>query len=91
MMAARRDLPFKGRHFTSEVILWALRWFEGSGLPALAQFLILTLASLLMSMAFHRWLVQPSAVMRMLFNGIPIRRKTTSMGQPASAMLSSRR
>ncbi|MCI0755786.1 IS6 family transposase [Teichococcus vastitatis] len=26
-MAARRDLPFKGRHFTSEVILWALRWY----------------------------------------------------------------
>jgi transposase-like protein len=27
MMAARQDLPFKGRHFTSEVILWALRWY----------------------------------------------------------------
>lgn len=27
MMATRQDLPFKGRHFTSEVILWALRWY----------------------------------------------------------------
>ena len=25
-MAARHDRPFKGRHFTCEVILWALRW-----------------------------------------------------------------
>ncbi len=27
MMAARQDGSFKGRHFTSEVILWALRWY----------------------------------------------------------------
>jgi len=27
MTAARRDLSFKGRHFTCEVILWALRWY----------------------------------------------------------------
>jgi IS6 family transposase len=27
MMTARQDRPFKGRHFTSEVILWALRWY----------------------------------------------------------------
>ena len=26
MTAAERDGSFKGRHFTSEVILWALRW-----------------------------------------------------------------
>jgi transposase, IS6 family len=24
---ARRERPFKGRHFTSEVILWAVRWY----------------------------------------------------------------
>jgi transposase, IS6 family len=23
----RRERPFKGRHFTSEVILWAVRWY----------------------------------------------------------------
>ncbi len=27
MTAAGRDGSFKGRHFTSEVILWALRWY----------------------------------------------------------------
>jgi len=27
MMAARKDSSFKGRHFTSKVILWALRWY----------------------------------------------------------------
>ena len=27
MVAARQDGSFKGRHFTSEVILWALRWY----------------------------------------------------------------
>jgi IS6 family transposase len=27
MMARRRAGSFKGRHFTSEVILWALRWY----------------------------------------------------------------
>jgi len=27
MMAVERDGAFKGRHFTSEVILWALRWY----------------------------------------------------------------
>ena len=27
MTAARQDGSFKGRHFTSEVILWALRWY----------------------------------------------------------------
>ena len=27
MMAKRRAGSFKGRHFTSEVILWALRWY----------------------------------------------------------------
>jgi len=27
MMAVRQDLSFKGRHFTSEVILWVLRWY----------------------------------------------------------------
>ncbi len=26
-MAAGQDGMFKGRHFTSEVILWALRWY----------------------------------------------------------------
>ena len=26
-MALGQDLSFKGRHFTSEVILWALRWY----------------------------------------------------------------
>ncbi len=26
-MAAGQDGSFKGRHFTSEVILWALRWY----------------------------------------------------------------
>ena len=26
-MAARQEGSFKGRHFTSEVILWALRWY----------------------------------------------------------------
>ena len=26
-MAKRQDRPFKGRHFTSKVILWALRWY----------------------------------------------------------------
>ena len=26
-MAAGQDGVFKGRHFTSEVILWALRWY----------------------------------------------------------------
>ena len=25
-MAKKQDQPFKGRHFTSEVILWTLRW-----------------------------------------------------------------
>jgi IS6 family transposase len=23
----KREHPFKGRHFTSEVILWAVRWY----------------------------------------------------------------
>lgn len=27
MMAKRQGRLFKGRHFTSEVILWALRWY----------------------------------------------------------------
>jgi transposase-like protein len=27
MMATGQDRSFKGRHFTSEVILWALRWY----------------------------------------------------------------
>jgi transposase-like protein len=27
MMAAQQEGSFKGRHFTSEVILWALRWY----------------------------------------------------------------
>ena len=27
MMAVAQDGSFKGRHFTSEVILWALRWY----------------------------------------------------------------
>jgi transposase-like protein len=27
MMTLGQDGPFKGRHFTSEVILWALRWY----------------------------------------------------------------
>ena len=27
MMAKRTDQPFKGRHFTSAVIRWALRWY----------------------------------------------------------------
>jgi transposase, IS6 family len=27
MIAAEQDGSFKGRHFTSEVILWALRWY----------------------------------------------------------------
>ncbi len=27
MMAMRQDGSFKGRHFTSEVILWTLRWY----------------------------------------------------------------
>jgi len=27
MMAARKDSSFKGRHLTSKVILWALRWY----------------------------------------------------------------
>jgi hypothetical protein len=27
IMAAEQDGAFKGRHFTSEVILWALRWY----------------------------------------------------------------
>ena len=24
---ARRERPFKGRQFTAEVILWAVRWY----------------------------------------------------------------
>ena len=28
-MTAGQDGLFKGRHFTSEVILWALRWYLG--------------------------------------------------------------
>ena len=27
MTAAEQDGVFKGRHFTSEVVLWALRWY----------------------------------------------------------------
>jgi transposase, IS6 family len=27
MMATKREGAFKGRHFTSEIILWALRWY----------------------------------------------------------------
>jgi IS6 family transposase len=26
-MRARQDRPFKGRHFTAEVILWAVGWY----------------------------------------------------------------
>ena len=27
VMASGRSIAFKGQHFTSEVILWALRWY----------------------------------------------------------------
>ncbi|MFC3124796.1 acyltransferase family protein [Pseudoroseomonas globiformis] len=66
-------------------VVYGVLMFLDTGVPVLMQFVILTVVTILLSMAFHQWLVRPSAVMRLLFNGIPIRRKSRAVEHAGAA------
>ncbi|HWX47344.1 MAG TPA: acyltransferase family protein [Roseomonas sp.] len=58
-----------------------------SGVPALLQFVLLVVASTVLSAGFHQLLVRRSAVLRLLFNGRPPRREVALARTAAAAPL----